>query len=233
MKKLLFLLLFIFPSFIFAQLEIGIRTGLNMSEANLETTNGDLLEAAKLNGLNFGAFANFELGNIFAFQPEVAFSQKGFKASWNATDSSSTLNTNYLDVPLMMEAGIKLGENFRIFAKAGPNVSYLLNAEKEFYNSMNGETTTTPFDIEQESLERIDFGVNFGGGLSLRVNRWKYTLDARYNMGSREILATEDAVDFVDKAKHRVTNISVGISYFVFGGKKKMIQSTQGEKKFY
>ena len=214
MRKLFFLLTFTFPTLIFAQLEIGFRAGLNMAEADLQATNGDLLEAAKLNGINVGAFANFQLGNIFAMQPEVTFSQKGFKATWDTSDSSSTMNMSYLDMPLMVSAGFKLGNSARVFASAGPNVSYLLNAEKEFYNSMNGETTTEPFDFSEESLERLDVGVNFGGGFSVRVNRWKYTVDARYNMGLKEIMATEDAMDFVQNAKHRMTSISVSVSYF-------------------
>lgn len=225
MKKLFFFFLFVMPTFLIAQVELGFRAGLNMSEADLRTTNGDLLEAARLNGVNAGIFANIQLGKILAIQPEVAFSQKGFKASWNTSDSSATLNTSYLDMPVMFEAGVKLGKNFRAFANAGPNVSYLIDAEEQFYDALNDETMTVPYNFDTDQLERLDIGVNFGGGLSLRLNRWKYTLDVRYNMGMKEILATEDAMDFVNNAKHRVTNIAFGISYFVFGGKAKLAKS--------
>lgn len=235
MKKLIILCFFALPTFLSAQLELGFRAGLNMSEASdLRATNGDLLKAAKLNGINAGIFANIQLGSIMAFQPELTFSQKGFAASWNTADSSSTLNADYLDMPVMIEAGFALGKNFRVFANAGPNVSYLVQAEEEFYDAINDETITTEYNFDENSLARIDVGVNFGGGISVRVNRWKYTLDARYSMGLKEIMETQDAMDFVNKAKHRVTNISVGISYFVFGGKKKMINSATKEAgKFY
>lgn len=234
MRKLIILCFFVLPTFLSAQLELGFRAGLNMSEANdLRATNGDLIKAAQLNGVNAGIFANFQLGSIVALQPEVTFSQKGFTATWDGSDSSSTLNTSYLDMPLMIEAGFAMGKNFRVFANAGPNVSYLIKAEEEFYNSMNGETTTTEYNFDVESLERLDVGVNFGGGISFRTSRWKYTLDARYNMGLKEIMAAEDAMDFVENAKHRVTNISIGISYFVFGGAKKMINTTKEAGKYY
>jgi len=65
------------------------------------------------------------------------------------------------------------------------------------------------------------------------MNRWKYTLDARYNMGLKEIMATENAMDFVENAKHRVTNISIGISYFVFGRANKMINTTKEAGKYF
>lgn len=234
MRKLIIFCLFALPTLLSAQLELGFRAGLNMSEAtDLRATNGDLLKAAQLNGVNAGIFANIQLGSIMAMQPEITFSQKGFTATWDSSDSSSTLNTSYLDMPVMVEAGFALGDKFRVFANAGPNVSYLIKAEEEFYNAMNGETITTEYNFDTESLERLDIGVNFGGGISFRTNRWKYTLDARYNMGLKEIMATQDAMDFIDKAKHRVTNISIGISYFVFGRARKMINTTQEAGQYF
>jgi hypothetical protein len=234
MRKLIILCFFALPTLLSAQLELGFRAGLNMSEAtDLRATNGDLIKAAQLNGINAGIFANIQLGSIMALQPEITFSQKGFIASWDGSDSSSTLNTSYLDMPVMVEVGFAVGKKIRVFANAGPNVSYLIKAEEEFYNALNNETITTEYNFEVESLERLDLGVNFGGGISLRMKRWKYTLDARYNMGLKEIMASEDAMDFVNNAKHRVTNISVGISYFVFGGVKKMINTTKDAGKYY
>ena len=234
MRKLIILCLFALPTLLSAQLELGFRAGLNMSEAtDLRATNGDLIKAAQLNGINAGIFANIQLGSIMALQPEVTFSQKGFTATWDGSDSSSTLNTSYLDMPMMVEVGFAVGKKFRFFANAGPNVSYLIKAEEELYNASNNETTTTEYNFEVESLERLDIGVNFGGGISLRMKRWKYTLDARYNMGLKEIMASEDAMGFVNNAKHRVTNISVGISYFVFGGAKKMINTPKEVGKYY
>ena len=220
MRKLIILFLFSLPTLLNAQLELGFRAGLNMSEADdLRATNGDLIKAAQLNGINAGVFAKFQIGSIIALQPEVTFSKKGFVTSWDNSDSSSMLNTSYLDMPLMIEAGLAIGKRFRIFANAGPNVSYLIKAEEEFYDSMNGETTKTAFNFDIESFERLDVGVNFGGGISLRTRRWKYTLNARYNMGLKEIMSNKDAMSFVENAKYRVTNISLGISYFVFGGR--------------
>ncbi len=234
MKKIFFLFLLTCPTFLFAQLELGMRFGLNMAKADLQNTDGDLIEAARRNGINVGAFANIQVGNIIALQPEITFSQKGFKPSFTNIDSASTVSTDYLDMPLMIEAGFKLSNRARFFVNAGPNVSYLINAEEEFYNATNGETTTSPFDIDNEEIERLDIGVNFGGGFSVRARRWKYTLDVRYNMGLKEILTVESAYDFADKAKHRVTNISLGVSYFVFGNKDKILDAaTEGGSGYY
>jgi len=237
MRKLVIILFFALPTFLSAQLELGIRAGMNMTDADLRDTNGDLLEAARINGVNVGGFANIQIGNIFAIQPEVTFSQKGFKVDNGldtGVDTASTVNMDYLDFPLMLEMGFALGSRFRIYGNAGPNISYLLNAEEEMYDAANGETTTVPFDFSNESLDRWDTGVNFGGGFSFRMNRWKYSLDARYNMGLKEIMASGDAMDFVNNAKHRMTNISVTVSYFVFGGKKKMMESqAPAQRKLY
>ncbi|MEM6965893.1 MAG: porin family protein [Bacteroidota bacterium] len=234
MKNLFFVFTLIFPTLLFSQLELGFRAGLNMAEgSDLRATNGDVLEAARRNGITAGLFANIQLGKVLALQPEVTFSQKGFTASWDTSDSTSTLNASYLDMPMMLEAGFAVGNRFRVYGNVGPNVSYLLEAEQKIYDALNGESTTIPYDFSEESIERIDVGVNFGGGFSVRINRWKYSFDARYNMGLREIMATNGTQDFVDKAKHRVRSISVGLSYFVFGGKKKLQDSSKNNRGYF
>ena len=88
MRKLIILFLFSLPTLLNAQLELGFRAGLNMSEADdLRATNGDLIKAAQLNGINAGVFAKFQIGSIIALQPEVTFSKKGFVTSWDNSDS--------------------------------------------------------------------------------------------------------------------------------------------------
>ena len=73
-----------------------------------------MIEAARINGVNVGAFANVQLGSVFAIQPEMTFSQKGFE-TYSGVDTATTLNMNYLDFPLMIEAGFALGDRFRIY----------------------------------------------------------------------------------------------------------------------
>jgi len=68
-------------------------------------------------------------------------------------------------------------------------------------------------------LERLDLGVNFGGGISVRINRWKIMADARYNIGLLSLIEVNSASNFFETAKNKVTNIALGASYTLIGNK--------------
>jgi len=221
MRIYIFVALLCFPFFLSAQVEIGFRAGANLAEADLQRLYDKPFELESMNGIQASLFVNFQLGSAIALQPEISYSQKGFEASWNNADSSYTLRTNYFEVPLMIEFGFPIGKNLRVFGNAGPNASYLFNAQEEFHDKINETFSISDFDFEEENmLERLDLGVNFGGGVSFRVNRWKFMADARYNIGLLNLIEVNSASSFFETAKNKVTNIALGASYTLLGNKK-------------
>ena len=220
MRIYIFIAMLSFPFFLNAQIEIGFRAGANMAEADLQRLYDKPFELESMRGIQASLFANFQLGSSFALQPEISYSQKGFEASWNNADSSYTLRTNYFEVPLMLEFGIPIGKNLRIFGNAGPNASYLFNAKEEFFDNVNETFSITDYNFQEENmLERLDLGVNFGGGISVRINRWKIMADARYNIGLLSLIEVDSANNFFETAKNKVTNIAIGASYTLIGNK--------------
>ena len=79
MKKLvLFLLAIAFASKMNAQLTgIGVRPTLSLSTYKLSKGYNDIYDATLRPGGGFAVFAEFNLGNRFTFQPEIAFMQRG------------------------------------------------------------------------------------------------------------------------------------------------------------
>ena len=218
MRIYTFIALLCFPFFLSAQVEIGFRAGANLAEADLRRFSNLPFELESMQGIQASLFANFQLGSAIAIQPEISYSQKGFEASWNNADSSYTLRSNYFEVPLMIEYGFPIGKNFRIFGNAGPNASYLFNAQEEFHDKINETFSITDYEFGDENmLERLDLGVNFGGGISVRVNRWKFMADARYNIGLLSLIEVDSASSFFETAKNKVTNIALGASYTLIG----------------
>lgn len=209
-----------FPFLLSAQVEIGIRAGANMSEADLQRFYEQPFELESMKGIQISIFGNFQIGSQFALQPEISYSQKGFEASWNNADSAYVLRTNYFEVPFLLEFGVPVGKNLRIFGNAGPNASYLYNAQEEFIDKINNVITNSDYDFNTENaIERLDLGVNFGGGISFRINRWKIMADARYNIGLLQLIDVDSANSFIQTAKNKVTNISIGASYTLVGNK--------------
>lgn len=115
------------------KLTLGVKLGANYSNV-YDSEGEDFVADAKL-GFVAGGFITIPLGKLFAIQPEVLFSQKGFKASGTLLGSSYnfTRTTNYLDIPLF--AVIRPSEYFSILA--GPQFSYLMSEKNEFNGAIN------------------------------------------------------------------------------------------------
>lgn len=133
MKKTLFLLLIITSMATMANAQgdgpsLGVKAGANFS--NVYDEQGEDFKADGKIGFAGGAFLSIPIFKVLGVQPEVLFSQKGFKATGTvlASPYSVTRTTNYIDVPLMVF--VKPIPQLSILA--GPQYSYLLKQKDVF-----------------------------------------------------------------------------------------------------
>lgn len=82
---------------------VGVRAGGNLS--NVWDSEGEDFDADPKIGFAGGLFAGIPIGKYIGVQPEVLFSQKGFKASGTllGTSYSYKKTTNYIDIPLQLQ----------------------------------------------------------------------------------------------------------------------------------
>ena len=102
-------------------------------------------------GFNAGVFANIGFARLFAFQPEIIYSQKGAHLGNN---SDVSLRLHYIDVPLAFHVNT---DGF--FFEAGPQVGFLVAAKSEVGNTSTDATT---------SFKSVDFGYLGGLGYQLK-----------------------------------------------------------------
>jgi hypothetical protein len=142
-----------------SDVSLGLKAGASLT--NL--TGRDATANDYRFGFHGGVFANIGLTSLFAFQPELLYSQKGGNYN-NLTDAS--LRLHYIDVPLAFH--VNTGG---LFFEAGPQVGFLVTAK-----SQAGSVST---DVKN-SYNSVDFGYLFGLGYQL-----KYGLGVglRYNGG--------------------------------------------------
>ncbi|HSH64682.1 MAG TPA: porin family protein [Bacteroidia bacterium] len=117
---------------------VGLKLGANYS--NVYDTEGESFKTDPKFGLATGLFLSIPINKYVGLQPEILFSQKGFKANGRFLNNNYTLTrtTNYIDIPLLLS--LKAGSLVTIVA--GPQYSYLISQKNKF---ANGTTT-----IEQE-----------------------------------------------------------------------------------
>jgi hypothetical protein len=118
----------------------GLKAGANYS--NVYDTQGEAFHTNPKFGLATGIFMAIPINKYVGLQPEILFSQKGFKANGRFLNGTYTLTrtTNYIDIPLLL--ALKAGSFITIVA--GPQYSYLISQKNEFANA------TTTIEQEQE-----------------------------------------------------------------------------------
>ncbi|MFA5848247.1 MAG: porin family protein [Bacteroidales bacterium] len=112
------------------KLSFGLKAGVNIS--NVYDSEGEQFNADAKFGLAAGAFVAIPLGKYFGVQPEILFSQKGYKGSGSILGSnySFTYTSNFIDVPLLFA----LKPISFITIVAGPQYSFLVS-DKYVFNS--------------------------------------------------------------------------------------------------
>ena len=139
----------------------GVKGGANYSN-QYDSKTSDFTSTSKF-GLAVGAFLGIPLGQYFGVQPEIHFSQKGFKADGKVLGSpyDLTRTTNYIDVPLLLT--IKPIDYLSIVV--GPQYSYLIKQKDVFSNNIFSTEQTKAFD--NENLRKNVLG--FVGGVDINV----------------------------------------------------------------
>jgi hypothetical protein len=168
MKKILLVIFTIgIASFAGAQVQFGIKAGVNL--ANLNLSNSALGENYKsITDFNAGLMASMELSKIFYIQPEINYSAQGSVVPI-APNAKYEVNTQYINVPVLFKYQHKSG----LFAETGPQVGFLAAADIN-------ETDRAKYSIKSSS-EPVDFSWSFGGGY--KIPHMDLGIDARYNLG--------------------------------------------------
>ena len=214
MKKLLFIFSIMLAGATAAQAQsgIGIRGGANLSNLSGDLRNEDNFENKW--GFHGGITYNIAIvDNFFSIQPELLYSQKGFKNADTEFEAgglkyrrTGKVNYNYLDLPVL--AKIKAGP---LYFEGGPQASYLLNVNNETKTYLNDELQSSSRDNkDKEGLKEFEFGYAAGVGLALGNS---LNLGVRYN-GSFSDFVDKD-VNFnedITNARHSTIMFTLGIT---------------------
>lgn len=145
------------------QLGMGLKIGANSANV-YDTKSEDFDNEARL-GLAFGGYLSIPLGKVVGIQPEIMYSQKGYKATGSIliADYEYTRKTDYIDVPLQLQ--IKPASFVTILV--GPQYSFLI---KKGYDFESGSITSN----QQKEIEDVDIRNNILGavvGVDFNISR--------------------------------------------------------------
>jgi hypothetical protein len=191
-----------------AQTTIGVKGGINVANVSTDDPDFEDLNESKT-GFVGGAYANFGLGGVFAIQPELLYSQKGFK--WKEFDVEPQFKVNYFEIPVLLKAQFPM-EMIRPAVYAGPVVSFETSCKLGFAQ----DEISADFDCDSTEAGAADrktteFGAVFGANLDLFVGPVVLTVDGRYQLGLTDLNDNPDTPD--ESVKNKVWQFMAGVGF--------------------
>lgn len=158
---LLILLLFTFPSV--AQLNVGLKGGVNMAWINYDARfDQTLIEQERIIGYMGGlTFQYFSQPNV-GIQFETLYIQKGFKTKFDTVSNIQyQRNIDYISLPFLMH--VFIGQRkFNMSFVLGPYISYAISSN-EIYTEGN-VSTEQKYEFDRDIDNRFEFGLQAGVG---------------------------------------------------------------------
>ena len=148
--------------------------------------------------------AEIFMGEKFAIQPELVYSQQGLQSEDEFLGAviESKLKLDYLNVPVM--AKYYVGEDLAL--ELGPQFGFLMNAKTE----VESDTGSSEDDVK-DSFATFDLGI--GGGLSFNMDTGWFA-QARYIIGLSNVDDSDDSEGSIeDDITNSVLSLSIGYKF--------------------
>lgn len=114
------------------RIHLGVKAGLNYS--NIYDSKGDNFDAEGKFGAAAGLFLAIPIGRFLGIQPEILYSQKGYKqtGAFLGSNYDLTRTSHYIDIPLL----VSIKPASFITVQVGPQFSYLLKQKDVFKSAL-------------------------------------------------------------------------------------------------
>ena len=190
-KKSLLSLLLMLPISVWAQTYgIGLRAGV----ANTSFW-GDPESLNRYEGTRqplFGVLLYHQSTDRLGFQADVQYARR--VVNLHRDGVFEDLNQfrfalNYVEVPVSVVVDVLPNRKTAPFLSVGPSVALLMGArtQAKYVTDENWRE-----DNEDDSIRKVDLGVEIGTGFRFRTNARMWMLDARYHLGVLNLISTSN-----------------------------------------
>lgn len=179
----------------------GVKLGLNYS--NVYDAQGENFVADAKFGVALGGFVSIPIVTFIGVQPELLYSQKGYKSSgtYLGTSYSMTRTTDFLDIPIYFV--VKPVENISLLF--GPQYSYLLKRTDDFTGGSLSASDIQTFT--NDNLRKNIFGL--AGGLDINIDHLIIGLRAAWDTTSNN----GDGTSYTPRYKNMWYQATIGFRF--------------------
>ena len=181
-----------------AQIQFGIKGGINYNSDSFDAVKADVFEGAKSKtGFHAGIWTRIKIPVIgFYIRPELVYTKLSNEVTYlpKGINQTTTYNFQKIDIPVLL--GKKIFGVGNIFI--GPSFQYLLSSDFSFN------------DIKDVKADGFTMGLQFGGGIELG----KLGIDVRWERAFSGIESTfANAANVKTTFDTRINQIIIGLSY--------------------
>ncbi len=188
------------PRFTQAQLQIGVKAGLAVTNFTGDPDTEWSSKVAFTGGFPF----SFAVSRNLFLQPELLYVVKGATTTETVEGLPLDLNFSitYIEIPGLVKYSVSPRSSISPIIKAGPVISWNIDSRVRF-KVVGSELE---FNEADDSIAALDYGVAFGGGVDVKWDLRTITFEARYTMGLTNLIDNDD-----DPKKNGVLTVTAGI----------------------
>ncbi len=207
----LMLVFFMLPGSLDAQeLSYGIKGGLNLSTITITDADDNNI----IPGFHAGAFADIPVAEQVTIGPEVHFSTKGVKATYDANvfglnlaNGETRMDLFYIDIPVYVKYYLSDDFNFHLGPYAGILAKAKIETDAELLDFIQVDDSD---NIDKTMLNSLDFGVSMGLGFIVEPVR----IGFNYNLGLNRVAKEEYSIEnLLGDGKNNVIQVYLGFSF--------------------
>jgi len=171
----------------------GIRVGGNFANIGGSDAATKFPGYGMRTGFAAGFIFLYNFTEMFAFQPELLYSQKGTKKDANL------VKFDYAELPLLLKVTIPVEGSIKPFATVGPYLAYCFNHA----------STIDGVKYKYNDVKPLDYGLSLGAGVGFDLTGTMFLVDLRYTMGLTTIHDNSSPLDL----KNNVIFVSLGLVF--------------------
>tara|TARA_R110002074_G_scaffold79064_8_gene178534 strand:- start:3538 stop:4155 length:618 start_codon:yes stop_codon:yes gene_type:complete len=180
-----------------AQLQVGLKAGVNYNSDSFNNVSNDVLNGAESRtGYHAGIWFRAKLPIVGLYlRPEIVYTELSNDITYDntfATAKTTDYKFRKIDVPVLL--GKKIFGIGNIFA--GPSFQYILSSDFGFD------------DLKEVSTDQFSLGIQLGGGIEFG----RLGIDVRWERG-----LSKNETKFVDDSISSEVNFDTRVSQIIFG----------------
>ena len=170
-----------------------------------------------------GVSAKYITKNHLGLIIEANYSRRGWEEEYDSeSDFSYSRTLNYLEVPFMTH--IYFGDKARFIINVGPQISFLLNDKQSMSSALASDVEArqaidpdAPIGVQYSpfsELNRFDYGIVGGVGMTLQTGIGNFDLEGRYYFGLGDVFESRRSKNsYFGRSAHRL--IEAKLTYYI------------------